>query len=498
MSTKKKIFILIICLLSLVFSAVEGTACNRVVKVRWNEGNTAEVIRTTISAAKENATIRFEKNKTYLVSWNDRHHLADLKEGITIDGNGATIKIADGTNTKDFTWGCLFRISRKNNITIKNLTIDFNGDNNPVLQKLKNVYWERNGLTVAEFADGLNINNCKLIGQRGDNDITIFASNGVEVHHCTFINSGQVSPTSYIADHSSLLVLSCKNAEIYNNRIVNDSLRTIGTGYDLGLVDSYVHDNYVENAHYGMILSANNACKNVVVRNNEFKDNTYAMVIWSYGKTETYSEGSIVENVVIERNRFYWAARNGQYYCRGINMKSHTEGTTRYIRIVNNTFESDIDAKTINLEKSFEYAIYLGAAPNAVKTELAKVENVTIKGNRFNTIMGPAIRLSDKAYKTVIINNSFVDCSCTGFPGFDGSIIVAAAESGYALSDLKVENNKFYNNKYQNGKHGIALYNSLSDVRVTKNRIKLTTAEQLLVEPRIQKEHELRKDIIVR
>lgn len=498
MRNKIYLFIFVLCLFSSAFSAAEGRVCNRVVKMKWNAGNTAETIRTTIISAKENTTIRFEKNKTYIVTWNDRNYLADLKEGMTIDGNGATIKIADGTNKKDFTWGCLFRISRKNNITIKNLTVDFNGENNPVLQKLEHLYWERNGLTVAEFADNLTICNCRLIGQRGDNDITIFASNSIKVHHCVFINSGQVKPTEYLVDHSSLLVLSCKNAEIYKNRIINDTLRLIGTGYDLGLVDSDVHDNYVDNAHNGMILSGNNACRNVTVRNNEFKDNTFAIILWSYGITANYPEGSMVEKIVIERNKFHWTARNGQYYCRGINMKSHTEGTTREIRIVNNTFESDIDAKTINLEKSFEYAIYLGASPSSVNTDLAKVENVTISNNTFSAIMGPAIRLSDKAFYTTIKKNTFKDCSSTAFDGFDGSIIVAATESQTSLSNIRIEKNKFYNDKHQFGKYGIALYNTLSDVQVINNRVGLKTTEQLLVEPRIRKDHEVRKDIIVR
>ena len=229
-------------------------ACSQVVKVRWHDGNTAETIINAIEKAKENTTIRFEKNKTYTVTWSDRHYLADLKEGMAIDGNGAIIKIGDGTNKADFTWGSLFRISRKDNITIKNFCIDFNGENNPVLQKNDHLYWERNGITVAEYAGGLTISHCKLIGQMGDNDITIFSSDRVKVHHCVFVNSGIVKPTKYLADHSSLLVLSCKNAEIYNNQIVNDTLHTVGTGFDLGLVDSYVHNNYVCNAHYGMIL----------------------------------------------------------------------------------------------------------------------------------------------------------------------------------------------------------------------------------------------------
>ena len=93
-----------------------------------------------------------------------------------------------------------------------------------------------------------------------DNDITIFSSNRVKVRHCVFVNIGIVKPTKYLTDHSSLLVLSCKNAEIYNNRIINDTLRTVETGFDLGLVDSYVHNNYVCNANYGMILSGNSAC----------------------------------------------------------------------------------------------------------------------------------------------------------------------------------------------------------------------------------------------
>lgn len=94
-------------------NSTEGLACNRVVKVRWHDGNTAETIRNNTANANEYATISFEKNKTYLVTWSDRHYLADKKEGMTIDGNGATIKIADGTNKSDFTWGSLFRVSRK-------------------------------------------------------------------------------------------------------------------------------------------------------------------------------------------------------------------------------------------------------------------------------------------------------------------------------------------------------------------------------------------------
>ena len=83
-------------------------------------------------------------------------------------------------------------------------------------------------------------------------------------------------------------------------------------------------------------------------------------------------------------------------------MKLYTEGTTKDIRIIGNTFVSNIDENTINFEKSFEYAIYLGAASKAVNTDLARVENVTITGNSFNTILGPAIRLTDKAYHTRI------------------------------------------------------------------------------------------------
>jgi len=494
----KYIFIFIFSILLSVFYAAEVKACNHVVKVRWHDGNTAETIRNAIEKAKENTTIRFEKNKTYTVTWSDRHHLADLKAGMTIDGNGATIKIADGTNKKSFTWGSLFRISRKENVIIKNINVDFNGDHNPVLQKLGHLYWERNGLTVAEFADGLTISNCKLIGQRGANDITIFSSKNVKVHHCTFVNSGQVKPSEYMADHSSLLVLSCRNAIISDNAIINDTLRTIGTGYDFGLVDSEVRGNYVCNAYYGMILSANNACRNVTIRNNEFKDNMYAVVTWSYGKNDTYPEGSIVENILFKGNKFQWEARNGQYFCRGINMKLYTEGTTKDIRIIGNTFVSNVDVNIIDFEKTFEYAIYLGASTKAVNTDLAKVENVTITGNSFNTILGPAIRLTDKAYRTSIRRNIFKDCSCTRFVGFDGSVIVASVESRTTLSDLKVKDNRFLNDRYQNGKYGVALYNSLSDVSVSGNQIRLATDRQVFIEPKIQKEHTERKDIIVK
>ena len=147
---------------------------------------------------------------------------------------------------------------------------------------------------------------------------------------------------------------------------------------------------------------------------------------------------------------------------------------------------------------SFEYAIYLGASTKAVYTDLAKVENVTIFGNSFNTILGPAIRLTDKAYHTSIIRNTFKDCSCTRFAGFDRSVIVPSVESRTTLSNLKVKDNRFLNDRYQHGKYGVTLYNCLSDVLVSGNLIKLATDRQVFMEPRIQKEHVERKDIIVK
>lgn len=54
------------------------------------------------------------------------------------------------------------------------------------------------------------------------------------------------------------------------------------------------------------------------------------------------------------------------------------------------------------------------------------------------------------------------------------------------------------NDRYQQWKYGVALYNSLSDVSVSGNRIKLATDRQVFIEPIILKEHTEREDIIVK
>ena len=476
--------------------SMTGSVSNKTIKMKWFKGDFSQNIRSAVEISpKEGSEILFEKEKEYMAFWRDRSFLVSLKDNMVIEGNNSTIKIADGVNSKDFTWGCIFRITRTKGVTIKNLTMDFNGEHNDILQDMSNIYWERNGLVIAEFADGLTIFNCHLLNNRGCNDITVFSSKGVKIHDCKFINSGQIKPNSYLADHSSLLALDCKNCEIYNNRIENDVLREIGSGYDVCLEDSYFHDNYVDNNYNGMNLSAINSSKNVRIEGNKFVDNTFALTLWSYGKSRDFPNGRKVEDITIKNNTFRWTACNGQYYCRGINFTMHTLGVTRNVIVDNNQFESTIGSET-DMLKSFEYAIYVGVAPEAVNTEIARAENIIISNNIFSTTTGPAIRLTDKAFSISITDNTFKDCSCSEFENSGYGVIAASVENRTTLSDVEVSRNRFNNDRYNRGKYAVALYNSLSNVDVRDNDIKLLSKSGLFIAPEIRELHSEKKDIV--
>lgn len=350
--------------------------------------------------------VKLKKNGHYVIK-PQHEYVFNLPSNITIDGNGATFFVEDGSNTENFTWDALFYAENKKNIQICNLTLDANGTNNPVLLKPnKSGPHNHNGLFSALRTNNIAIKNCVVRDVKAFGAVYLGYCDNVTIADCAFYDIGVKKSTTVIGDASVIMGVG-ENWLICGNHLENSYLSNCGTGLDLACANSEVKENTVISFWAGANLANNgvNESHNVSLENNVFKDNATGLYLWASVKP---FNGGCHHNV-IRGNRFVWNTKKG-WSVRGIDLGFFVYGNVYDITIENNDFTALSDDNTS--KESYEIAMRVGPPEktySGVVNKYGNVKDIDIYNNRIKGCSGPAIQIERTSSEVRVEDNEVID-----------------------------------------------------------------------------------------
>lgn len=406
--------------------------------------------------------LRLKENGTYIIH-PTREHVFVLPSNILVEGNGARIFVASGTNTVSFTWDSVFYAEKQKNIIIQDVKLNSNGLNNPVLQKSSPMGPNKhNGLFSALYSTDITIKECVVTDVKAYGCIYLGYCDNVIIQDCEFYDIGVSKSNSYIGDASVIMGVG-RNWIVRNNILKNSYLSNCGTGLDLACSNSIVTDNVVSSFWAGANLANNGVIDShdVLLENNTFINNATAIYLWASIKPYV---GSCYNNT-IRNNRIEWVSKSG-WGIRAIDMSFFVYGRVKNIVVEGNIFvASDIGLSSIS---SFDIAIKIGPSEKTYSGEPnigGVVEDVTIKDNVFWKCPGPAIQVERITNSVSINNNRFNEIR----GGATKSVIVVTERDAsmgpqrVTIDDNRVDGDFFsFNNVFVKG----------ADVRVNGIRAK--------------------------
>ena len=353
--------------------------------------------------------VKLKKNGRYIIK-PQNEYVFNLPSSITIDGNGASFFIDDNSNTKSFTWDAVFYANNKRNIKIRNLVLDSNGENNPVIRKPNTEgAHNHNGLFSAERTNNITIEDCLVTDVKAYGAIYLGYCDNVTIKRCEFYNIGIENSSNIIGDASVIMGIG-ENWVITNNKLRNNYLSDCGTGLDLACSHSVVSHNSIESFWAGANLANNglNSCNNNILQDNDFINNGTAIYLWSTIKPFV---GTCHDNI-IRNNYFRWRPLSS-WGVRGIDISFFVYGDVYNITLENNYFVAEYEKPT---DKYYEIAINVGPVEktyNGADNIGGCVKNVTIADNKIEGCSGPAI-LIDRRVEGVYVNNNLLNNVSSG------------------------------------------------------------------------------------
>ena len=353
--------------------------------------------------------VKLKRNGTYVLRPREEH-VFNLPSNVTIDGNGATLLIEDGTNTSSFTWDAVFYCENNSNIIIRNLNLDANGRNNPVVQHSKPSGPSRhNGLLSALRVNNVYIQNCTVSDSKGYGCLYLGYCDNVTVTNCRFYDIGVEHSNENIGDASVIMGVG-NNWLIENNEMKNSYLSNCGTGLDLGCSHSIIKRNVIESFWAGMNLANNGVteCKNNTIDNNKFVNNGTAIYLWA--TTEPYI-GSCHDNNIIN-NKIIWYPKS-IWGVRGIDLSFFVYGKVYNIVLERNFFIAN-SQQSDHTTPFYEMAIHVGPAEKTYSGKPnygGEVYSISIISNVVEGCSGPAFLIDSRVNDVVIKDNKLDNVS---------------------------------------------------------------------------------------
>lgn len=247
-----------------------------------------------------------------------------LRSGLHIRGYGATLKIADGVSTDEspLRHSMFFSNSVLNDIQISGLTLDMNGQNNPISPGRPSDY---NRFTNAQIcisgtpggiagrASNVKISNCKFINNAGVSCIVAGQSNTVgaaigdnwEIENCDFRNVGLDTD-----DHSCIFGWTT-NFRVLNCRFVNPSPWNLETklgglcAIELHASNSRVDGCEVINFYQAVWVSMNfteSITRGIIISDNNFEISSVGIAFWSDNMDWAGGADSLLDQINIHGN----------------------------------------------------------------------------------------------------------------------------------------------------------------------------------------------------
>lgn len=467
----------------------------KTIYVKWfdDESQDSTVLFERVRKLISDSAVKiiFESDKEYTVK-PTYLNMFELPSNSVVEGNNATIRIADNSNTDTFTWDSIFYVANGiSNVIIQNITIDCNGDNNT------NLYGEfgsneiNNAILICkdtndfgQFRKNVTLRNCTHKNSVGLRAVFLSYANDITIENCSFIDSGPAVTTGVIADHSTIMGVGHRWV-INNNYLYNSTQHSQGTGLDLACSDSIISDNYVCNSWAGMNLANNgiNSCSNNVVERNRFVDNKRTgIMLWA--TTTPYIGGCY--NNIIKDNVIKYVARGGGYgYYKGIDANWQVYGEVKGLYIKHNSFMCELP-DTIP-SASHEAFIFIG--PNDKKwtgtdNVTASISDVIIEDNTFENSTDSAIIVGNRSIDVRIKNNIIRDICVNSDSGSSYAAIYinpSNSNENWEAHDITVEGNNIQNANYTKCTYGIYSRKYVYNLKIINNIINVNNYSGLYI-----------------
>ncbi|GGL09679.1 discoidin domain-containing protein [Deinococcus radiotolerans] len=262
------------------------------------------------AANKQAKPIAFGAGKTYLTGRTNGYQYNITTNGLTVQGNGATIKVMNGTTTASSLY--VLRIAAQN-VTVENLTVDANRAGRPTLTNWNQYAW---------FIDGGSV-NVRLKGIRGLNSPVdnLYIRDQMGASPST---SDALYPREIYIDGAEMLnaarnnasVISSKNVYITGGRFngANGSNPEAGIDIEPNTSDTYGNNGvYLTNVETsnnrgGGVDVAGHHNQNIVVKNHVANSNGTAFFAMPDGgaiQVDGLTGSNYASNpVATERNGF--------------------------------------------------------------------------------------------------------------------------------------------------------------------------------------------------
>jgi hypothetical protein len=254
------------------------------------------------AASTGKATLTFPFGRTCLINSNPNSAVANnvielVPPGVGINGFG-TVKVGNGVNFAQlFSWGSSAVITP---VTVEDLTIDFNGANNPITTSPGYTNYRLafgNNLGAPNGSSGLTFRN--LTFKNGNGVWTIFTNNtdNAVVDGCHWLNWGINSSIQY---DSSLIYTNGQNGgSVITNNDFTASGPAVRTAIEVHNSNTVVTGNRIYGFGVGIIYDSNPytlgaTTSNINISNNVIYANDLGISFWT--------DNGAIDNLIVANN----------------------------------------------------------------------------------------------------------------------------------------------------------------------------------------------------
>lgn len=410
----------------------------------------------------KNSTLMFQ-NRTYIINIqqgtdNTQRKFFLLNSSI-LEGNNATIKLGNNNNCdlrvyKGF--ASIFYVQGLESFTARNLTIDFNYDNNPIFHTISQSQsiqenTQQNAFTIRAVHNVI-IDTCTFIGHSGTNcidyanyDYWLTHNMQATISNCNFLNCGNAS--YYQNSNGEILdaahdVSTCaihyrqENSDLpykfllkfYNNYIQGNGINAYNA-LECSPTIFECYGNTIEGFRFAIMPCAYLTHSNVNIQNNRFFKCASPISLWMINYRRIADDNPSFDNIVISNNyaeidipyyeqtKDYHTVQDGgvHRYYGFLNIKPPTRNFGGNLIINNNDITYLYPEETQNLlsgdslDHIIDIDLYQLCDKNLTKSFINNliIDNNTIKNSPNKIISIAAISNIKNLY---IKNNSFYNC----------------------------------------------------------------------------------------
>lgn len=305
------------------------------------------------------------------------------KDGIRLKG-GLVASNKDEPNTKGYMIFGDYNQSNVENFTMKNFSIDNNGQNNLMPEVVgfgaqalcPNVWFQR--------GTNIRVENIHFIDNPGHQTIVLDSGvNGAYVENCQFTDNGKgLVNNIHIVDHSTVYVRATDFWVTDNNFTFTTLKPDLSTALEIHGVNGHVYGNTTTGYPFSLIRASffGQNSKNVKVYNNTFNDVTYGLNLDGADNSPLY--------VDVYNNTFNFRAEKpvdgkanvaiGHTATNGFNGVTPSSTHSIVINVYNNTFNQPSPTGGWSIYNEFDNCIWDGG----------KCTEVNMIGNTFNGFKG--------------------------------------------------------------------------------------------------------------